>query len=139
MPIRAGVAAFRSSPPPPNLDRIRKLLGQLRTILSGDVFCPTIPRSSFSLSASAITFNGYASMARKEDAARCTRQGNGRNGEWQRSPDRREGYAMWATPAPILPPAEQSEAVGGTKIAVPIRVTTKPMLKVRSREGTTAT
>jgi hypothetical protein len=46
---------------------------------------------------------------------------------------------MWATPAPILAPAEQSESVGANKIAVRRSATTKAMLKVRSREGTTAT
>jgi hypothetical protein len=36
---------------------------------------------------------------------------------------------MWATPAPILPPADQSGSVGANKIAVRRSATTKAMLK----------
>jgi hypothetical protein len=88
MPIRSGVAAFRTSSNPPHLepqlsqsencwDSSVTILPESITILPEDVLPHDLP----SLSASAITFKGYATMARKEDAARRTRQGNGQNGE----------------------------------------------------------
>jgi hypothetical protein len=66
---------------------IRKLPGQFRYNPPGINYHPpgrcVAPRAHDlpSLSASAITFKGYATIARKEDAARRTRQGNGQNGE----------------------------------------------------------